>query len=389
MPLIVVIFLIIYVLVNVYVYRRGRRLLSPRPLFRRGFLLLFLLLSGSYLLGRLADGFFPDPVISFLVQLGAWWFGFLFYLFLLLLPVDLVRLLDRFFHFLPHSWKRRPRRIALLLVAAVGLIILAGRLNARSVRVRSFDLQLPSNCGREELNLVFISDLHLGRMVGREHLVRVVETIESLQPDLIILAGDIVDEGMGRLSEMGALEVLSRLQAPLGVYAVTGNHEYLVGAEEVVEYISRSGVVFLRDDWVRPDGSFTLVGREDLYREWKAGKGRKSFEELMRGVDPDCPVIMISHQPPMRNETVGEGVDILLSGHTHAGQLFPFNWITGIFFETDSGYYRKGRTHVYVSAGVGTWGPPIRVGNVPEVVQLKIEFTLPHQEIQGVSKDEG
>ncbi len=375
MPLIVVIFLIIYALVNFYVYRRGKGILPSRPLWRWSFLLLFLFLFSSYLLGRLADGFLPDPVISFLIRLGSWWFGFLFYLFILLLPVDLARLLDRFFHFIPAPWKRRPRRIALLLVAAVSLILLAGHLNARSIRVRSFDLKLPSNCGRGELNLVFISDLHLGRMVGRDHLVRVVETIDSLKPDLIILVGDIVDEGMGKLSEMGALEVLSRLQAPLGVYAVTGNHEYLVGAEEVVEYISRSGVVFLRDSSVKLEGGFTLVGREDFYREWKAEKGRKSFSELMRGVDRDCPVILISHQPPLRGEALGDGVDILLSGHTHAGQLFPFNWLTGFFFEVSSGYYRKGRTHVYISAGAGTWGPPVRVGNVPEVVQLLIRVS--------------
>ena len=224
-----------------------------------------------------------------------------------------------------------------------------------------------------QIFLVQLIELTLQRF----HVLWKLETIDSLKPDLILLVGDIVDEGAGKLAEMGAPEVLSRFHAPLGVYAVTGNHEYLVGAEAVVEYISRSGVTFLRDSWVKPDGGFTLVGREDLYREWKAGKERKSFEELMRGVDPDCPVILMSHQPPMRNEVVGEGVDILLSGHTHGGQLFPFNWITGIVFETSSGYYRKGRTHVYVSAGAGTWGPPVRIGNVPEVVQLRIEFVSP------------
>jgi len=120
--------------------------------------------------------------------------------------------------------------------------------------------------------------------------------------------------------------------------------------------------------------SFTIVGREDRSYNRGSARRRKSLEELMKGVDRSLPVILMDHQPFALEEAVSHSVDLQLSGHTHHGQLWPFNFITKRVYELSWGYLKKGATHIYVSCGVGTWGPPVRTGNRPEIVNIKLSF---------------
>jgi predicted MPP superfamily phosphohydrolase len=130
----------------------------------------------------------------------------------------------------------------------------------------------------------------------------------------------------------------------------------------------------LRDDVVVVDGAVTLVGREDRSANWHGLRGRKPLGQLMAAVDKTRPVILLDHQPFNLEEGAAAGADLQVSGHTHHGQLWPFNYITESVYEVSRGYKQIDGMHVYVSTGFGTWGPPVRVGNRPEIVKITLHF---------------
>jgi predicted MPP superfamily phosphohydrolase len=202
----------------------------------------------------------------------------------------------------------------------------------------------------------------------------IVETINGLEPDLILLPGDIVDEDLRPVINQNLGETLRKLKAKYGVLAITGNHEYIGGVEEACRYLEEHGITVLRDTSVRVNNSLFVVGREDRSISQFAGKKRKPLEELMTKVDKRFPIILMDHQPFGLDEAVGHGVDLQLSGHTHHGQIWPFQLITKAVYELSWGYLKRAATHFYVSSGVGTWGPPVRIGNTPEIVNIQLTF---------------
>ena len=373
MSIIVYIFLLVYSLSNYYIYRRLRSIIPRRP----GRLIAaaaIVLLFSCYLLAALGRHFLPLELIPILRWIGSWWIGFIFYTVILLLLVDLLRLLGRIFHiFSPALWNPplAVRRIVLSVIGlGVILLLLAGYLNARNIRVTALDLDLPPSCGHmNRLNLVLISDIHLGVMMDNSFLGEIIDGVNNLNADIILLGGDTVDMNIREIERLGYGEKLSKFRAPLGVYAVTGNHEYISGVEESVEFLSQAGIVFLRDRAIKINNSFYLAGREDMSHS----RG-ETIDGLLKDLDPACPVILLDHRPTRIDDAVAAGVDLMLCGHTHNGQLFPINLITNLIYRVSNGYKRIGETQIYVTSGVGTWAPPVRIGNVPEIVQLKIEF---------------
>ena len=169
-------------------------------------------------------------------------------------------------------------------------------------------------------------------------------------------------------------EALLELNAKYGVYAITGNHEYIGGVSDAVEYLNKHNIHMIRDTYVKIDNSFYVVGREDRDSKRFADYSRKPLNEILEGIDKSLPVIMIDHQPFQLNEAMENGIDLQLSGHTHNGQLWPVNYIVGMIYELPWGYKLKGKTHYYVSCGVGGWGPPVRIGSRPEIIKITLNF---------------
>lgn len=218
-----------------------------------------------------------------------------------------------------------------------------------------------------------MSDIHLGTIVRNSTLEHLVEKVNDLKPDLILLPGDVVDEDVSSVMEQNMAASLQKLKAPFGVFAITGNHEYYGGIQKSVDYIREGAVTVLQDTAVRLENAFYLVGRKDLTGN-SFGDIRKPLNEILDGIDRSLPLILMDHQPFHLEDAEQNGIDLQLSGHTHHGQLFPFNLITNRVYEKSWGYLRKGETQYYVSCGVGTWGPPIRIGNRPEIVQIRLKF---------------
>jgi uncharacterized protein len=374
MPLIVYIFLLVYSLSNYYIYRRVRSIIPSGP-GRLAAAAAIVFLFSCYLLAELGQQFLTSGLTLVLRWIGSWWIGFLFYTVIILLLFDLVRLIGRVFHVFPPALQNPSlmvRRFGLSVIGGgVLLLLLAGHINARNLRINTVPLRLPPSCGHmKRLNLVLISDIHLGVMTGSSFLKEIINDVNNLNPDIILLGGDTVGMKIREIERLGYGEELSRFRAPLGVYAVTGNHEYISGVEEAVEFLSRAGIIILRDRAVKINNSFYLVGREDM-----SCRSGETIRGLLSGLDPDCPVILLDHRPTRIDEAIGEEVDLMLCGHTHNGQLFPINLITNSIYRVSNGYQRIRGTQIYVTSGAGTWAPPVRIGNVPEIVQLKIEFS--------------
>jgi len=369
--------LAIYGLANTYVFVRLRPAHPREGWTRRAAAVGFWVVALSFIAGRIVERVEVCLLSKALVWGGSFWLGALVYLLLSLALIDLVRLIDRFTHFLPDSLRRDPVRTRRILVAVEGVlvagVVVAGHLNSRRVPVKVIEVEIPKSAERQELDVAFASDIHLGTIIGKRRFAAVAREIQSLDPDLILLAGDVIDEDLKPVLEEDVGATLRQLRAPLGVWGITGNHEYIGGVEAAVAYLREHGVRMLLDEKVRVAGMW-LVGRKDRIGDRFTGRERLPLGELLDGVDSRQPILLLDHQPVDLGQAIEAGVDLQLSGHTHHGQLWPFNFITRAVYEVSWGYARRGGTQFYVSSGAGTWGPPMRLGNTPEIVHLKLRF---------------
>jgi uncharacterized protein len=371
--------LIVYGLVNYYVYIRAYQGLEAVPQIRRWFTAVFLFISISYVAGRFLERAWISVISDMLTAIGSFWLAAMVYFLLMVLLIDLLRLINTIIPFFPAFVTEnlfQAKFITLVsCVIIVSSFLFAGYLNARVPKLKELTLQIHKSAPeRKSLKIAMASDIHMGTMVGRSKMSRIVSMLNHSNPDIIILCGDIVDEDLGAVIRENLGDELRNLSSPLGVYAITGNHEYIGGAEKAVQYYRDHGIKVLRDSAVLVDQCFYLVGREDKDKGRFSGKPRKELHELMKDVDHSKPIILLDHQPFHLERPVKEGVDLQLSGHTHDGQLWPFNYITDAIYEVSHGYLKKEETHFYVSSGAGTWGPPVRLGNRPEVLVVNLVF---------------
>jgi uncharacterized protein len=287
-------------------------------------------------------------------------------------------LIHHFFPFYPEAIKQNYEQAKYIIgagiIGCVGLILLVGHINAISPRIRTLDISIAKKApGLKGLNVVMVSDIHLGHIVGRHRFDQIVEKINGLNPDLVLLPGDIVDEDLAPVIKQNLGEALKAIRARFGVFGATGNHEYIGDVSKSCPYIVEHGITMLRDKSVKIGDAFFLLGREDRSCV-RANIQRKSLHELMASIDKSLPVILMDHQPFGLEEAENEGVDLQVSGHTHNGQLWPINYIVIAIYRLAWGYTKIGSTHYYVSDGVGTWGPPVRIASKPEIVQLRLKF---------------
>jgi len=370
--------LAVYGLLNFYVIRRGWQAMAGARTGRWVYLTVALFLVLSFPISRITARLLPQMPTTFLSYVGAFFMAAVIYAFFFALIIDLFRLLNALLHFFPRCITENPQRAAFVamqaVLVAVFLILAGGFIAAVYPRLRTLDLTVDKKAGTmDRLNVVMISDVHLSSIYRNSHLRKIVDRINRLKPDLVLLPGDIVDMDVSQAEESKMIVTLREIRAPLGVFAVTGNHEYYGGVTKNVEYLRKAGVRVLQDEFVKIDEAFYLVGRKDLSAA-RFGDARKPLDQIMEGVDKSLPVILMDHEPFHLEEAEHNGVDLQVSGHTHAGQLFPISLINKAMYEQNWGYWRRGRTQYYVSCGVGTWGMPIRTAGISEIVQIKITF---------------
>lgn len=368
--------LIVYSSLNYLVFSRGLLVFSCSPAIKKWYTIIFWTLVSSFLVGMIWERAASSIVSEWVYRVGAFWLAFMFYFLMVLLVIDLVRLADYFFHFLPSFSPTGKLNFGYAIIGLVTLIVSGGYINALTTRVKEIPLTIHKTVtGKKELKIMMASDIHLGALIGERQELKLVRIINEQQPDVVLLCGDLVDGDIGPVLRKNLGKHLQEIRTPMGVYAIPGNHEYIGGIQNTLPYLQSININVLRDQVVTLPNGIQLVGRDDRdSRRMGEANGPRELKELVRNLDPTKPIIVMNHQPFHLEEAVNAGVDLHLSGHTHHGQMWPLNYITGAIFEVSWGLKQKENTTVYVSSGFGSWGPPVRTGNTPEVVVFKIKF---------------
>lgn len=277
----------------------------------------------------------------------------------------LLVLLVPLFHLVLRS-KNGPMTAGLLLILAV-LYGAAGVWNAVHIRTTSYTVD---GHGAAPMKVALISDLHVGELIGPRQVEKMVEAINAIDADIVLMAGDLFDvagpQAVRNLEEIG--EILKGIRSKQGIYAVFGNHDGgLNGQHSYAAQLMESwGMTLLQDEAAILDG-VTIIGRKDR------GKDRLSIAELMEKADAESYTIMMDHQPFELEIGRDNGVDLMVCGHTHGGQVFPANLVTQRMYTIDHGIWQSGDFTAIVSSGAGTWGPRMRIGTISEVVEIIIK----------------
>jgi predicted MPP superfamily phosphohydrolase len=360
-------------LINVYLFRKGWKVLPASRIPKTAYSVAFFLFYSSFILAMLGRNIFPLGLQKALYLPGTVWFGALLYLTLWFLITDGLFLTYRW---LASTRKQtqplRFRRIQVFAGYALVVVLLSYgyyRFTHPAMVERTIDIRKPGGKHRE-LTVVAFSDIHLGVAIDKKRLQQYVQRINSRRPDLILFGGDLVDNNVLPLNLENMQEELNRLQAPLGVYMCLGNHEYLSGIASSLEFLQKTNIRLLIDRATLIDDSFWLIGRDDTH----GNPRRQSLEALVAQTDTTQPVILLDHEPWSPGEAVENRIDLQFSGHTHDGQLWPLNYIAGRMFPLAYGYKKTGDTHLYVSSGLGLWGPPFRIGTQSEIVVFRLRF---------------
>jgi predicted MPP superfamily phosphohydrolase len=323
---------------------------------------IFALLSFSFVAASLLAFRITNPAVRTFYRAAAVWLGAANFLFLaacacwiLFFVTTLTRI-----HL---AWKE----MAVAIFAVAALATLYGIVNARWIRVRRIKIALPNlpDSWRGRV-AALVSDVHLGHVNGASFLRRVVTRLQRLKPDIVFLTGDLYDGTA--INAAVAASPWKDLGPTLGAYFVTGNHEEFRDPSQYLDAVRSSGLRVLQNERVLIEG-LQLIGVPD-HALANPDRLRSTFESLE--IDRTRPSILLSHAPHALGIPEQAGISLQLSGHTHGGQFFPFTWFTHrIFGPYTYGLQRFGEMLVYTTTGVGTWGPPMRVGTQPEIVLLE------------------
>ena len=360
---------IFYTLINSYTFFRSKQALPESKIFRTVFYTVYAFFFSAFFVAMLGRNLFPLAIQKILYFPGTIWLGLMLYLLMFFLLTDIISFIKRF---LPEKIKNNYRKIQVLSGYILVLCLAVyGYYQYRNPQIVEQNISIAKKAGvYERLKVVGVSDFHLGVANDKKRLEQYVKLINEQHPDLILIAGDLIDNNVLPLEKERMWETLNKLKAPLGVYFCMGNHEYMVGVEESMNFLRKTGMNILIDSSVVINESIQIIGRDDLQRR----SNRKSLKELVKDTDSSLPIFLIDHEPYHLYEAEESGIDLQFSGHTHNGQIFPGNLIVKLMYELEYGYMKRGNTHYFVSSGLGLWGPPFRIATKSEVVVFNVEF---------------
>jgi predicted MPP superfamily phosphohydrolase len=361
----------IWTLLHVYVGWRGPSIpIVARYVPRPAFLAALVLLWASYLLSRIANRFGLSRVAICLEFIGVYWVGILFLTFLALLAADLVTGFGLLMPRLAPSVRNWSVGAALVLCAIA--IIQAHRAPV----VTRYDVALPNlPAERDGAVLVLISDTHLGTMLDERWIAARIAQVKALHPDLIVLAGDNVEDHGAAKRKWGP--ILGRLSAPLGVWAVDGNHETFGRRGEHDTVLEDAGIHLLHDRWEQAAPGLIIAGVDDLTTRRRRGVDYTPFlNRALAGRPSGDATILVSHTPWPPNQTAYPGIGLMLSGHTHNGQIWPLNYVVKAIYPFVAGNYDVNGMRLIVCRGTGTWGPRMRLWQRGEIVRIVLHAAM-------------
>ncbi|MCM3177465.1 metallophosphoesterase [Cytobacillus horneckiae] len=304
----------------------------------------------------------PSPLLE---MIGGYWLVVIGYSILILPIINIIYFILK---------KNRKWKIGLgwVTVAFFAFVFIYGSYNAWTPVVREYDVSIDKTIAndKKELKILMAADLHLGTVIGNNHLDKLVKIVNDVKPDIIFLPGDIINDDITPYVEQEMRTTMEKIQAPLGVFAVPGNHDYYGGHnEKLKKELEEIDIRFLMDEAVEVAGDFLVLGRDDF-----TNPNRKALDELINKLDKSKPIFVLDHQPREIIEAQAEGADMIFSGHTHRGQLAPAHLITERMYDNDWGYLNIQQLHSFTTSGFGLWGPALRIGSQSEVMVIDVTF---------------
>jgi hypothetical protein len=376
-------FLLVYVALVTYVCIRVRHLFV-RFASKTAFTLFFILLVLSFPVAETLAHRSGSIWSRYFQTVGFLSLPYLLYLFLAVFSLDLLLLANRLLKFLSRDVIRGRgfRSIAIGLMLGLPLAaVIAGILNNNHIRVNAYRIEVPRRSSPlTHLRIVLAADFHLRDLTRKGFMAECVAKINSLRPDIVLIPGDVL-EGDRRNERTEEFERQFRqIGSKYGPYAVFGNHESHGGYDKL-NFFRNAHIRVLQDETVVIDDSFNLIGRR-----YSRSGDRRTLEELLKGTKGNLPIVLMDHRP---GERVSRSpVDIQLSAHTHNGQLFPFNFITRREYVVSWGYKKIGNTHLFVTCGIQTWGPPVRTAGHSEIMLIDVDFVAKKRGLENGRKAE-
>ena len=373
---VLLIFLLILFFSNLYIAKRLHCGISAifSKIKLRIILIPLLVLAGIALLGFIRLPL-PYPIKITLEVISSYWMSFFVYLLLLTVLTDLITLIIKLI-----SKKTVKKKHFKVLSSAFALFftlitVIFGAVNAKQIDHVSYNITIKSETDISDLNIVLLSDLHLGSIGSEARPDDIVKEINALKPDLVCFAGDFFDTDFSAIKNPDkAIKVFSQISSTYGTYACLGNHDAGKTLPKMQKFLKDSNITLLSEDYVIIDNRLILAGRLDSSPIGDYdGQKRKDFNKIIPQDKNNLPTIVLDHNPKNISEYNGNA-DLILCGHTHKGQMFPLSLITSAIYDVDYGHYQNSKTDVQaiVTSGIGYWGPPVRVGTNSEIVSIKI-----------------
>jgi predicted MPP superfamily phosphohydrolase len=375
MSLFLVTFFLIYSSAHLYIFLKIRAAFTLGTAGTIALIAFMAVMICAPILVRVSERQGLELLARLLSYVGYTWMGLAFLFFTSSLCIDLYRffiyvlgiiLRTNLSSFSPAS------RLAFFIPALVtAAIALYGYFEARSIRSEQVVIASPK-VPREvkKFTIVQISDVHLGLIVREGRLEKILEKVKEAHPDILVSTGDLVDGQIDDLS--GLAELLNEIQPRFGKFAVTGNHEFYAGLDQALRFTEKAGFTVLRGEARDVAGFITIAGVDDPTARYFGAVRGAPEPRLLAGVSHERLALLLKHRPVIGEKALGL-IDVQLSGHTHKGQIFPFNYLSKMFYPHDAGLVAlPGNAFLYVSRGTGTWGPPIRFLAPPEVTIITL-----------------
>ncbi len=359
--------ILLSVISSLHLYVFGRA--ATIPLIREHLPLRYLfglgiLLWGLFFLSRTLRHGQPGQWAPILESVGMGWMGTLFLIFICLLTVDLLTL---FGFLLP---RLAPTLRELALFTGLMLSVVAVFQGVRPPVVKDYQVSLSDLPHRMTgKRIVAMTDMHLGTQLGRAWLAERINQVQALNPDMVVLVGDILDGHDGAMTQL--IPEFRRLSAPLGVYAVLGNHEFYRGADLCTAVLKDAGISVLRNRWIEVHPGLIIGGIDDLTATRRSNIEEAAFSQTLAN-RPSGAAILLSHTPWQAQEAARSGIGLMLSGHTHNGQVWPFNFLVRRVYPLLYGAYPIDGMTTIVCRGTGTWGPRMRLWHPGEILNITI-----------------
>lgn len=375
MSLFLLIFFLIYGGTHLYFFLKVKSALSLGTLSCVVLALFLLLMVFAPVLIRILEKQGMEASARLTAYTGYLWMGFLFLFFSASLAIDIYHGLLHGVGFIAHRDFASfflSKRVTLALSFAWGIVTAVygyfEALDIKTDRLVITTTKIPETVGK--LTIVQISDVHLGLIVRKERLSRIIDIVKAASPDILVSTGDLVDGQINRMS--GLAELMQEIRPGLGKFAVTGNHEIYAGLNQAVSFTERAGFKVLRNEGVTVGELINIAGIDDPVIERVSHESPVSERALLEGLPHEKFTLFLKHRPAIEHKSIGL-FDLQLSGHVHKGQIFPFNMLTHLFYPVGMGYSIYPRNSaLYVSRGTGTWGPPIRFLAAPEVTVIEL-----------------